>query len=365
MHPPSPTASAPSVSVARRVAFEILRRVEGGSYASELLDSETRGMTSRDAGLTFELVFGVLRRRAQLDYLIRHYAGKGGRTDFEVRIALRIGLYQIHFLDHLPAHAAVAESVEIAKFAKGRFAAGFANAVLRKAKPGPVAWPDRPTRLSMPEWLLDRWDAKYGGAATDRIAHAFLEKPEKYFAGDRQQDISSQSIVPLLDLKRGHTFLDVCAAPGNKTLQAIEYGVHAIACDLHHHRIKQMEGCPRVQLDATQPLPFDWKFDRILVDAPCSGTGTIGRNPEIRWRIQPDDLEDLRRRQTLILRNSLAALAPGGVLVYSTCSLEPEEGEEVVYAVAREVVSTSKIRTLRRTPGTDPGDGFFAAVIPS
>ena len=352
-------SDVPRVSVARRLAYEILRRVEGGSFAAELLDSETRGVVGRDADLAFELVFGVMRRRGQLDYLMRLYAGKTGRTDLEVKIAIRLGLYQIHFLDRIPPHAAVTESVELAKFAKGRFAGGFANAVLRKAQPGPVAWPDRATRLSMPEWLLERWDRQYGGAVTERIGLAFLEKPEKYFRGDRQQDIGSQSIVPLLDLRRGHTFLDLCAAPGNKTLQALESGVRAIACDLHLHRLRQVEGCPRVQLDATKPLPFGRKFDRILVDAPCSGTGTLGRNPEIRWRIQPADLEDLRSRQTLILRHALDALAPGGVLVYSTCSLEKEECEDVVGSV----VSMRKIRALRRTPGVDPGDGFFAAVI--
>src|SRR5260370_27139815 len=114
-------------------------------------------------------------------------------------------------------------------------------------------------------------------------------------------------------------------------------------------------------LDGTQPLPFATKFDRILVDAPCSGTGTLGRNPEIKWKLTPADLEDLPRRQSALLANARAALAPGGLLVYSTCSLEHEENEDVTAQVPAELVLDS----MRRIPGCDPGDGFFAAVIKS
>jgi len=116
-----------------------------------------------------------------------------------------------------------------------------------------------------------------------------------------------------------------------------------------------------VVLDGTRPLPFGGRFDRILVDAPCSGTGTLGRNPEIKWRLTPADLEDLQRRQRALLTNAQGALAPGGLLVYSTCSLEPEENEAVIACVPPDAV----IETMRRLPGRDPGDGFFAAVIKS
>src|SRR5262249_49464187 len=114
-----------------------------------------------------------------------------------------------------------------------------------------------------------------------------------------------------------------------------------------------------VALDATRPLPFKGKFDRILVDAPCSGTGTLMRNPEIKWKLMPADIADLQRRQVAILRNALDALTPGGQLVYSTCSLEPEENEQV----AGQAYGASVRHTLQRIPGRDLGDGFFAAML--
>jgi 16S rRNA (cytosine967-C5)-methyltransferase len=141
-------------------------------------------------------------------------------------------------------------------------------------------------------------------------------------------------------------------------------GVRTIAADLHFHRLVQMKHLVQMKqadaglvvLDGTRPLPFARGFDRILVDAPCSGTGTLGRNPEIKWRLKPADLDDLQRRQTALLGNARALLAEGGLLVYSTCSLEPEENEAVV---AGEAI----IETMQRIPGRDAGDGFFAAVI--
>jgi 16S rRNA (cytosine967-C5)-methyltransferase len=165
----------------------------------------------------------------------------------------------------------------------------------------------------------------------------------------------------LLDLRPGPTFLDVCAAPGNKTAQAIESHFRAVACDVDPRRLEAVAGlgCSIVVLDGTQPLPFGNTFDRILLDAPCSGTGTLARNPEIRWKLTPADLPDLHRRQAALLRNSLERLAPGGRLVYATCSLEHEENENVV-----EEAAAGRIRSFwRRLPGIDPGDGFFAAVI--
>ena len=380
------------ISPARKVAFAVLDRVEQGAYASDLLLGKSESLDSRDAGLAAEIVFGCVRRQAQLDHLIGTLAGTR-KLDRAVRIALRMGMYQIRHLDRVPSHAAVTESVELVKAARKASASGFVNALLRRTPTGDAEWPSREVELSMPEWLLAGWDREFGPGAADRIARAFLEPPETYVrnppagredlrlepteisgayrlvagstAGLRIQDIGSQSIVPLLDLRPGLRFLDVCAAPGNKTAQALEAGVVCVACDVHLHRLRNVSGCTRTVLDASAPLPFrNGGFDRILIDAPCSGTGTLGRNPEIRWRIQSGDLEELHEKQTAILRNGLAHLADGGRLVYSTCSLERLENEEVVERVLSETGGRYRpLESRRRTPGFDPGDGFFAAVM--
>jgi 16S rRNA (cytosine967-C5)-methyltransferase len=273
-----------------------------------------------------------------------------------------MGIYQLRYLDRIPPHAAVGESVELAKRARKQSAAGLVNAVLRKVDRQPVAWPDQATQLSAPAWLIEKWIRQFGPEAAEKIATTFLKPVETYVSSTgRIQDISAQSVIPHLDLHPGMTFLDLCAAPGNKTAQALEYGVKAIACDIHWHRLKNLAGldCPRVVLDGTQPLPFNTHFDRILVDAPCSGTGTLGRNPEIKWRLEPSDLMDLHRKQVALLRNALNYLGPGGRLVYATCSLEDEENRMVIRAVP------GAWQVTERLPGIDPGDGFFVAVLTS
>jgi 16S rRNA (cytosine967-C5)-methyltransferase len=381
------------VSPARRLAFDTLRKVGRGGYASDLLASGAAPLDARDAALASEIVFGVLRRQAQLDFLIERYSGRGMRKlDFEVVLALRIGVYQLRYLDRVPPHAAVSQSVELVKATGFVSAAGFVNAVLRKVGREPVAWPDRAVEHSHPEWLLERWDREFGAEVTAQIARANLRPPEAYIrvpagaviptavsmeateiggcyrlisgeaGGFRIQDIGSQTVVPLLDLRPGQSFLDLCAAPGNKTAQALESGVRAVACDFHAKRVQMLRslGVDVVHLDGTMPLPFRARFDRILLDAPCSGTGTLARNPEIKWRLQPADIQELHGRQVVLLRNALAGLAPGGVLVYSTCSLEREENDGVI-----EALRLHPALIMRRIPGLQAGDGFFAAVIRS
>jgi len=211
------------------------------------------------------------------------------------------------------------------------------------------------------------------------------------------QDEASQMIPWLLEVQPGQPVLDLCAAPGGKTArlarQAGQIGV--VAADVHLHRLRQMgeflarlgAGNVRaVALDGTAPLPFGSRFDSILVDAPCSGTGTLARNPEIRWRLRPEDLPALAEKQTALVGQALAHLAPGGRLVYSTCSLEPEENEQVVAATLAahpeaRVVSAEATLAAQVRPGSDVGalfdaqgyfrtlpwvhgtDGFFAAIL--
>ncbi len=348
------------MSPAREIAFNILKRVHEGGYASDLLLRQSAGLPSRDAALAEIIVFGCLRFQAQLDYLIDRFAGRPQpKLDQEVRIALRMGIYQLRYLERIPPHAAVTESVELVKRARKLSAAGFVNAVLRKVNRRPVTWPDRATELSIPGWMLERWSNQYGPEAAEKMARAALEQPESPVnpATGRRQDQGSQSIVPLLQIEPGMTCLDVCAAPGNKAAQMIAAGGRLIACDRSLARLAEVpDTAMRVVLDAGAPLPFAVKFDRILVDAPCSGTGTLGRNPEIKWRMQPSDIRRFPPIQSNILRSALDRLKPGGRLVYSTCSLEPEENEEIVAGLA-------VLETRLRLPGRDLGDGFFAAVI--
>lgn len=373
------------LAAARQAAFGALLAVDRGAWSAEALAAKSVHLDSRDAGLASDIVFGTLRRRGELDAIIAAHSKRGvERLDPAVRIALEMALYQIRFLDRVPAHAAVNDSVELARRAGKSSAASFVNAVLRKALREPV---DVPETLSTPAWLLNKWATQFGAETAIGIAKASLHPPERFIrvgngappegaeptdipgcfrlregeAGRfRFQDIGSQAVVPLLDLKSGMTFLDLCASPGNKTAQALEIPLRAIACDVHVSRARLLLplGIPVVTLDATQPLPFDQRFDRILVDAPCSGTGTLARNPEIKWRLKPEDIADLQQRQTAILRNALDLLAPRGMVVYSTCSLEREENQDVVEASDGVV-----IQTMQRLPGRDAGDGFFAASL--
>jgi 16S rRNA (cytosine967-C5)-methyltransferase len=372
---------------ARRVAFEVLTRVQAGAYASELLMEKAAQLEARDAGLAAEITLGVLRRQGQLDFLIEHFSGRPiEKLDVEVLLALRMALYQVRFLDRVPHYAAINDSLNLLHAARKASAVAFANAILRKATADVEV--EIPTGHAVPVWLLEKWIGDFDRETALKIAAASLEVPRLYqhvpagseppFGGGetdvpqcfqidspdpryRIQDIGSQAIVPLLELEAGNRFLDVCAAPGNKTAQALETTSHIVAADASLPRLKGLKGLavPLVLADATRPLPFaPGAFDRILVDAPCSGTGTLAHNPEIKWRLAAEDLPRFSERQRQILRNALDVLAPGGLLVYSTCSLEPEENEQVTAGVRDRVQ-----REIRRIPGRDAGDGFYAAVI--
>jgi 16S rRNA (cytosine967-C5)-methyltransferase len=406
-----------------------------------------------------------LRWQRLLDFLIvRCLTNAAKSLDTEVRIALRLGVYQLWFLERVPAHAAVDESVELVKRARKRSAAPLVNAVLRKAAKEATQLAKSRSALasflaadiplaeqmgilwSHPTWLVERWLRNFG---EDR-ARALLEANNRVpavscfvvDAGRREdaltslqqarcvvepgvllrdawtlhggnpaaseavrrgwvaiQDEASQAVAHLLVVEHGNTVLDLCAAPGGKTIllaRAAGSQGRVIAADLHEHRVRAMaerletagvRNVETVTLDGTQPLPFERRFDRILVDAPCSGTGTFARHPEIRWQLRADDLTDLHARQVQLLKNSLANLAPKGRLIYSTCSLEPEENELVVnealgdrqsqfrvvtpgsaiQRILREGVTPESLidaesffRTRTSIHGTD---GFFAAAI--
>lgn len=394
------------ISPARRAAFDILLQVgRNTGHASDLLAAlPAAKIDRRDLNLATELVMGCLRRQNQLDHLISVFAARPTlKLDAEVAVALRLGVYQMRYLDRVPRHAVVDDSVSLTKAARKLSASGLVNAVLRKVHVAAVEWPTAAVAAALPEWLWSKWRHDFGEAAAEAAAEASVTPPatylrvppgreeEAYALGAestlvpgcfrlppgaepgpfRIQDIGSQTLVPLLDLAPGHRFLDACAAPGNKTLQALETPGLALVVAADHsvkrlHALNGVDGVHPVALDATRPLPFSRPFDRILADAPCSGTGTLARNPEIRWRVQREDLMRHRDRQMAILRQTLTMLAPGGLLVYSTCSLEREENETVVEETLAESGGQFALeKTVRRMPGRDPGDGFFAAVIKS
>jgi 16S rRNA (cytosine967-C5)-methyltransferase len=438
------------LSSSRAAAFEILLRVEQhGAYASELLHSERyKKLSPPDHALCTELVMGVLRWRSALDAAIASSASHPlEKLDVEVLVALRLGAYQLGWLERVPARAAIYESVELVKKARKRSAAPFANAVLRKlaakaaslppSVPANTSPPSLAAALAHPEWLVKRWVAQYGAERAARIcaydqqvpltairlrhagaekelrqagielaAGAFLADARRVLLGEithtaafRQsrvaiQDEASQLVAALVG--RGERLLDCCAAPGGKTAILAERNPDAqiIAADLHPQRARLLRRLVRAQnvqviaADAEQ-LPVSGEFDRALADVPCSGTGTLARNPEIKWRLKPLDLADLHARQLAIASSALQHLAPCGRLLYSTCSLEREENQAVVEElqasasgvrlldcrselngmqergelVWRDLDSITDGPFLRTLPGVHPCDGFFAAIL--
>jgi 16S rRNA (cytosine967-C5)-methyltransferase len=474
------------ISPARAAAFEVLLRIDAtDAYASEMLHSSRFAKLSpADHGLLTELVMGVLRWRGVIDKDIAERSTQPlAKLDPEVLTALRLGAYQILFLDRIPTHAAVNESVELVKQARKRSAAGMVNAVLRK-----IDRQSHPSNdSSHPEWLVERWRQTYGpdvvrkicdydnaaphqtvristahssvgtaapsassgqalgclrdagptgklivsGSEANRAAldgqpgaavptwmaalqtngvrlepGSLLANAFTVTAGDITQskafrerrliiqDEASQLIALLVG--RGKAILDCCAAPGGKTRIIAEQNPDAmvVAMDLHPHRAALLKKLVRsdnvrvIAADARQ-FPVDKKFDRVLVDAPCSGTGTLARNPEIKWRLDPEDISRLQAYQIEILASAMNHVAQHGRLIYSTCSLEPEENEQVVAKVlsenpefrirdtraelqrlkdSRELV-VDEINSLlsghyvRTIPGIHRSDGFFAAIL--
>jgi 16S rRNA (cytosine967-C5)-methyltransferase len=451
------------ISVARKIAYEALRRVEAeGAYASDVLHAELgAGVRPDDAALATEVTLGVLRWRGLLDFLLERALKKSvSHLDLPVAIALRMGLYQLRSLDRIPARAAVNESVELVKRARKTSAAPLVNAVLRRAVTEAKEPPEKYLPVGMsnagrlaivhshPEWLVERWLARLGERQTVSLLNANNRTPllscslhhtdrrseivnalqesglrleaglllktafavkggsptltDAFQRGDISiQDEASQAIPLLLDAQHGDRVLDLCAAPGGKTptlaRSAGENGL-IVAADRHAHRLramrehfKRLDLCQAllVELDAAESLPFGIEFDRILVDAPCSGTGTLARHPEIRWRLKPEQLRELNHLQSRLLATALKQLAPGARLVYSTCSLEPEENEDVVAEALREFPDVSRVQAgkatrsiaphlalgvdaeslfdeasqFHTTPGAYQTDGFFAALL--
>jgi 16S rRNA (cytosine967-C5)-methyltransferase len=439
-----PTASAAEalakITPARTAAFEILTLIGANKgHSDELLHSpRTDSLAPEDRNLTTALVMGVLRWQIALDArLAKLLARPDQRLAEPVALALRMGAFQLLHMDRIPAHAVLNESVELCRAAGQPHAAGMVNAILRKLavaqKPGtrifesPAAFAER---LGHPHWLVERWVAAYGREAALAICEYDQREPHagSLFPApavdaddppptaahpsqspphmdDGSRLVAELAVAALSPTSGTSRVWDCCAAPGGKTLMlALRLpGAEVLATDVSSKRLahtaarlRRYAYTQRVRcevMDAAAPNATEQEsFDLILCDVPCSGTGTLARNPEIRHRLRAEEFARQAKRQREILTGAGRRLAPGGRLIYSTCSLEPEENERVVDAVAsaaglrrisvepliRDLAATgiltpeasatlisSAVRdgALRTLPGIHPCDGFFAVVL--
>lgn len=319
---------------ARGLAIEALVRVEEGAYANlvvpGLLDrSPLRGP---DRHFVTELAYGTTRMRRSCDWLLARFLRRPlDSLEPPLRAALRVGAYQLAFLG-TPPHAAVSATVsEVPE--RGR---GLVNAVLRRVAEADPQWPDPPTRLSYPDWLVARLAADLGTGPALGALEAMnrpgvvTSRPDGYV-----QDEASQTVARFLARQPGTTTVDLCAGPGGKaTLLAEEAGGLVVGADVRAHRAGLVRANARrlgvaglvvVQADGGRPPLRPGRWDRVLVDAPCSGLGVLGRRPDARWRVEEADVPRLATLQRRLLSAAVGLLAPGGVVVYSVCTMTAEE----------------------------------------
>ncbi len=405
------------ISPARRTAFHVLERVfEGDAYADRAFRSAAKGLDDRDRALARRLAFGAVQRVRTLDYAIETLGRRRvHRLDGPVRAALRLGAYQLGYVDGVPRHAAVNESVELVRAARLERAVPFTNAVLRRLADGLRGLLDGLSdetpagaglKHSYPDWVADVWWRDLGREDAISLMWALNEPPERVVRlirgepdGTPDKDIPGAWHVDRIDetaiaegriwpqsrgsqlagvavrSKDGERTLDVCAAPGGKaTMLAGE----VVAVEVNEARARELEDAARrvgasgvrVVVADGRALPADLDgFDHALVDAPCSGLGVLNSRPDLRWRAEP-----LPELQLELLRSAAARVRPGGTVVYSVCTINPEECEAVVDATGLEVDQTladewpqfrhSKrpefLQTLPHVHGTA---GFFIARL--
>jgi len=441
----------------REIAVRVLQQQRAsGRFIEDLLENALSGasLSSADRALCQEVTYGMVRWQAALDWLIARKTN-GREQKPALQNLLRLGLYQIFWLDRIPDHAAVHETVELAKHNGLGAQAGFVNAILRGYLRETGATEKLLTELkvtqpatgwSHPEWLVARWQSRWGRDRTAQLlqwnnlppktyarvntlktdagrllekwraenveydfvrsggrqtaaslaeteASGFLPKaatfenlvfelkahpPLNSLASFRDgwfyiQDPSTLLAVAKLDPQPGETVLDFCAAPGGKTTfiaQLMNNQGRIIAQDISEDRLKLIrENCGRLGVTCVEPLlasaldPRPPTFDRILVDAPCSNTGVMRRRVDLRWRIQPAEIERLRSDQLNLLKQAAPQVKSGGVLVYSTCSLEPEENGGVVQLFLGEHADFKLESEHELLPFTDTVDGAYVARL--
>ena len=378
-------------SPARRAAFTVVRRVfESEAFADQALHAEADGLDPRERAFARQLAFGTVQRARTLDHVIGELTEGRRKLDPPVRAALRLGLFQLLFLKGVPAHAAVSETVELAKRSRG---AGLVNAVLRRAtREGEAvldAIEDEAVRESIPGWLADLWRDAYGAETAGALMRRANEPLELALRANRlrttpeavaeavggrvsgggapdavivegafdahghplwhegaymPQSRSSQAVAPALGAQRGERILDLCSAPGGKTthLAALTGGeAEIVAVERHPDRADALRrtlermGASSVRVDVADAAAprDDGPFDRVLVDPPCSGLGTLQARPDLRWRMSPERIASIVEEQRAILESAAAAVQPGGTLVWSTCTLNPAENEELLSGI--------------------------------
>jgi 16S rRNA (cytosine967-C5)-methyltransferase len=410
-------------SPARRVAFRVVRRVnEQEAFADQAFHAEAGDLEPRDRAFARQLAFGAVQRRRTLDHLIGRLSERP-RLDGDVRAALQLGLFQLLFLDGVAPHAAVGESVDLVRGSRGsglvnavlRRAAGEGRALLDGIE-------DVGVRESYPHWLVELWQGAYGRKTAAKLmkrlnepaetalrANRLKTSPEALaaaLAGDGEdglrakaagrdgvivdgafdayahplwaeghfmpQSLSSQGIARLVDPQPGERVLDLCAAPGGKTthLAALmrDRG-EIVSVERNDDRAEQLEEtCARMGVSIATVVREDAAgfgdeggFDRVLADPPCSGLGTLQARPDLRWRMTPQRIASILDEQRAILAAAAAAVRPGGVLVWSTCTLNPAENEELL-----EGLEGFELRD-RRTfwPHETRSAGFQASVLGS
>ncbi|HSU16701.1 16S rRNA (cytosine(967)-C(5))-methyltransferase RsmB [Longimicrobium sp.] len=414
-------AGGGQVTASRRAALEVLQRVRGGDLADRAFDHLAQRLDSRDRGWAQELVYGTFRLRGRIDHMLGALLRDGlASLDPDVLDVLRLGAYQLLEMDSVPAYAAVSQSVDLARIAGAPRAAGLVNGVLQnlQRRRETLRFPDfdrdpaayLETWGSHPRWLVERWIARWGADDARALVEADDRRPELYIrplgisadeararlgeaeiasepvafspdsvkilppAGALEalaavpavvQDPAAALVVRYAAVPEGATVIDLAAAPGGKALGMAERAAHVAAADLSPRRIARVaENAARigwggrigpVVADSRHP-PFR-AAGAVLLDAPCTGTGTFRRHPDGRWRVTPDDLAALAALQTELLEAAAALVKPGGVLVYSTCSLEREENEERVEAFLADHPDFEP----RPEPGTVPAELVDAA----
>ena len=413
------SVATPSVTPARRAAFAVIRRVfEQGAYADRALHREARDLEARERAFAMQLAFGTVQRRLSLDFMIEALARPAAELDPATLAALRLGLYQLAFLDGGGAHAIVGESVELAKAGAGG-GHKLVNAVLRRAARELPRLPSDDTPRgaaiahSHPEWLVHLWWQQLGADETRALLRRNNEPAElalrantlvtsaeelasKLPVGTRPADelpeglvvdgpfdahahelwragaFATQSRASMLVARTlhpqpGERVLDLCAAPGGKTTHiAALMGAEGrvVAVERHAGRAAALERtCERmhasnvaVEVGDAARFATSERFDRVLVDPPCSGLGTLQGHPDLRWRMTPESIETMAQAQANILRAAAGALAPGGTLVYSTCTLSPRENEQQAPAAGLRLESARLV-----LPHRDRTDGFYIA----